>query len=485
MDSGDAARLALAAVGIVSVLSIAYLVRLNVLLKGTPIEGRKLLTPWTEELRRKAYRELENNPVDWTADLPPKLDRRYIVTGGNGLVGGYIVLQLLARGTSPEAIRILDIQATERSDMTIGPAAQVDFIKTDITSRESIDAAFSKPWSKSVAHLPLTVFHTAAVIVISERIKLFYRLPEAVNIHGTRNVLDAARKAGADIFSATSSGSIAIRPISAWDCWWRSEPTNFLQFIDESDFDKPLRAHEEYFGNYAASKAFAERMVCGENEPSFRTGCIRPANAVYGQFGDACFGRLLSQPVIPTWITHIIQNFVHGANVAEAHLRQEAVLAKKGDCPQAGRPFLVTDPNPPITFADLYGTITTLSVHPTKLQLVQPVVIFVLAHILEWYSQLPYRFPFLKGILPEMQGDLKTLRPGLFSVCTHVVSSDARARKPVAEGGLGYRGSYTTLQGMVTEVIEWNQEHSDKEKERRVYSTSMLLADKLEKVHGS
>jgi nucleoside-diphosphate-sugar epimerase len=217
-----------------------------------------------------------------------------------GLVGGYIVLQLLARGTSPESIRILDIRETERSDLAIGPAAQVEFIKTDITSPESLDAAFSKPWSKSVAHLPLTVFHTAAVIVISERIKLFYRLPEAVNIHGTRNVLDAARKAGADIFSSTSSGSIAIRPISVWDSWWRSQPRDYLQFIDESDFDKPMRAHEEYFGNYAVSKADAERMVCGENEESFRTGCIRPANAVYGQQGDACFGRLLSLPVIPT-----------------------------------------------------------------------------------------------------------------------------------------------------------------------------------------
>ncbi|CAH0027873.1 unnamed protein product [Clonostachys rhizophaga] len=485
MDSGDAARLALAACGILSVLAIAYLVRLNIMLKGTPAEARGIVTPWTEELRRKAYKELENNPVDWTADLPPKLDRRYIITGGNGLVGGYIVLQLLARGTSPESIRILDIRETERSDLSIGPAAQVEFIKTDITSPESLDAAFSKPWSKSVAHLPLTVFHTAAVIVVSERIKLFYRLPEAVNIHGTRNVLDAARKAGADIFSATSSGSIAIRPISVWDSWWRSQPRDYLQFIDESDFDKPMRAHEEYFGNYAVSKADAERMVCGENEESFRTGCIRPTNAVYGQQGDACFGRLLSLPVIQTWIPHVIQNFVHGANVAEGHLRQEAVLARKGDCPQAGRPFIVTDPNPPITFADLYGTITTLSVHPTKLQLIQPVIILVLSHILEWYSQLPYRLPFLKPILPEMKGDIKTLRPGLFSVCTHVIASDARARKPVAEGGLGYRGTFTTLQGMVTEVIEWNQEHSDKEKARRVYSTSILLADKLEKVHGS
>lgn len=84
MDSGDAARFALAACGILSVLSIAYLVRLNVMLKGTPAEARGIVTPWTEELRRKAYKELENNPVDWTADLPPKLDRRYIITGGNG-----------------------------------------------------------------------------------------------------------------------------------------------------------------------------------------------------------------------------------------------------------------------------------------------------------------------------------------------------------------------------------------------------------------
>jgi nucleoside-diphosphate-sugar epimerase len=178
----------------------------------------------------------------------------------------------------------------------------VDFVTTDITSPRSCEAAFSKPWHPSISHLPLTVFHTAAVIIPSDRSKHLYAFPEAVNIRGTRNVLAAARKAGASVFSSTSSASIAIRPVQPFVAPWAAEPGRFAQVLNEDDFYKPLRAHEDFFGNYPASKATAERIVCEANRQDFRTGCIRPGNGVYGNPTDNTVGGPLSRTFMPTWV---------------------------------------------------------------------------------------------------------------------------------------------------------------------------------------
>lgn len=184
--------------------------------------------------------------------------------------------------------------------MLTGQATKIQYIHTDIRSEAAVTAAFNKPWDPAVATLPLTVFHTAAVILASDRSKYTYQFPYAVNVTGTKNVLNAARAAGADIFSSTSSASISITPVNPWVWPWAKEPQNFWQTLDERDFDLPLRAQGGYFGNYPTSKADAERLVCAANCDEFRTGCIRPANGVYGNPTDNTVGGCLSRSVLPT-----------------------------------------------------------------------------------------------------------------------------------------------------------------------------------------
>ncbi len=186
-----------------------------------------------------------------------------------------MVLQLLERGQPPESIRIVDFRPPTRADLVTGAAARVDFVQTDISSAAATARAFNKPWPPSVAHLPLTVFHTAAVIVPSDRYKSVSGFCDAVNVGGTQNVVDAARQAGADVLVSTTSGSISIRPIElwvpAWMMWSRGRPRNFWQVLDEKDFSAPLREHEAFYANYPASKAAAERIVCGANSQALRT----------------------------------------------------------------------------------------------------------------------------------------------------------------------------------------------------------------------
>jgi nucleoside-diphosphate-sugar epimerase len=191
----------------------------------------------------------------------------------------------------------------------LGKTMAVPFFKTDISSSHSTEAAFSAPWPPSVAHLPLTVFHTAAVIVPSERSYLFYSFCEKVNVHGTRHVLESARRAGADVLISTTSGSIAIHPVQYWVSPWRllfggregSFPVGYWQMLDERDFFRPLRDMDEFFALYPASKAIAERAVCEANSEGLRTGSIRPANGVYGNPTDNTVGGPLGRGVSPEY----------------------------------------------------------------------------------------------------------------------------------------------------------------------------------------
>jgi len=222
------------------------------------------------------------------------------------MVGGDIVLQLLQRGQVPQSIRIVDFQGLSRLDM-VERAKGCDFVRADMASSASVEAAFSKPWPASEARKPLTVFHTAAMIHPGDRSERLYPRMRRVNVDGTVNVLKASQEAGADIFIATSSASISFRPLGPWIWPWQSTPANYLHIASERDFDAPIRPHRLFFSNYSKSKAEAERLVCGSNKPGFRTGAIRPCNAIYGQKTDPVVGLTLQMGKTATWMPHVIQ----------------------------------------------------------------------------------------------------------------------------------------------------------------------------------
>lgn len=275
-------------------LLLLYLRHVNNGMKQVPADAIKLSPHrFTEQEILDTYKKVTANPLDWTPHLPPKLDRRYVIVGGSGLVGGFIVLHLLARGQPPSSIRIIDFRPPYREDMVQGPAKHVNFVQADITNIGSIKAAFAQPWPKDVASLPLTVFHTAAAIRPGERAKIFLNRCAIVNVNGTANVIAAASAAGADVLVATSSASISIRPVNFWIPPWRSVPKGFVQIYRDPEKDVNLRPHGEYFSNYAWTKARAEDLVMKADDKELRTGCIRPACAVYGNKYDISFGSFM------------------------------------------------------------------------------------------------------------------------------------------------------------------------------------------------
>ena len=336
------------------------------------------------------------------------------------------------------------------------------WIKTDITDELAVTTAFEEPWAANVTNLALTVYDTAAIIRPQDRLKSFLQLSSKVNIDGTRNVLNAARAAGATTFIWTSSGSVALHRPTFWIAPWTTQPKRVVQVI--SDSTKLPESHYQFFSNYAVTKAEAERLVRAADNPAtnFRTGCIRPTNGVYGTGGQAnnvITGLYLRNGGSATWARPILQSFVHAENVSIAHLLYEQRLIQQSEpgsqLPNTGgQAFTVSDPNPAIAFDDLYTLLTTLSKTPLSFPEVQPLPLLVMAYFVEMYTFLQFRY---LSWLPRLSGDIGQLQPSLFSIINvHVFADDSRAKLAPEMGGLGYNPPLNTLEGLCRRLVDWN-----------------------------
>ncbi|KAJ5385196.1 hypothetical protein N7517_003107 [Penicillium concentricum] len=436
-----------------------YMWHVNSAMKVVPEEAQKLSPHrWTIEQIKAAYRKSLENPIDVTKSLPPKQSRRYVIVGGTGLVGAWIVSHLLARGEDPKAIRILDLNSPEQDLLNKG----VSWTKTNITDELAVTTAFEEPWDANISNLPLTVYHTAAIIRPQDRLKCFLPLSSKVNIDGTRNVLNAAKAAGATAFIWTSSGSIALHQPTFWIAPWETQPKRVVQVV--SDSTKLPESHDQFFSNYAVTKTDAERLVRAADDPvtNFRTGCIRPTNGVYGTGGqenNVITGLYLRKGGSPTWARPVLQSFVHAENVSLAHLLYEQRLIQQSEpgseLPNTGgQAFIVSDPNPAISFGDLYTLLTTLSKTRVSFSEVPPAPLLVMAYFVEMYAFLQYKY---LSWLPKLSGDIAQLQPSVFSIVNvHVFADDSRAKLAPEMGGLGYNPPLNTLDGLCRRLVDWN-----------------------------
>ena len=121
---------------------------------------------------------------------------RTLVTGGAGFIGSNLVDALLARGD--EVVVIDNLTTGRESNLDQATANGADLVKADI--REGAEIA------RIVAEAgPDAIFHLAAQIDVRKSVAD----PAAdarINVEGTANVLEAARRAGVQRFVNTSTG---------------------------------------------------------------------------------------------------------------------------------------------------------------------------------------------------------------------------------------------------------------------------------------
>jgi len=162
----------------------------------------------------------------------------------------------------------------------------------------------------------------------------------------------------------------------------------------------------------------------------------------------------------------MIHNFNYVENCSLGHLCYEARLieiSNGGQNPDiSGQAFTIADPEAPRTFGDVYTALEALN-DEVSFPSLSPTVMLIVAQILEFLYLARYFLGssssrLLRAIsytVPNVTGDIVNLQPSLFNLIQlHLIFDDSRARLPPAKGGLGYRGAFSTLEGLCKTVEE-------------------------------
>ncbi|HFB98837.1 MAG TPA: NAD-dependent epimerase/dehydratase family protein, partial [Bryobacterales bacterium] len=208
-----------------------------------------------------------------------------LVTGATGFVGWHVARKLLERG---ERVRLL-----------VRDPARV----RELDGAEAITGDLRDP-----ASLERAVAGCGAVYHVAADYRLWVRDPRemfASNVEGTRNVLDAARRAGVDCVVYTSTvGCIGIPPGGVGD-----EGTR----VSDQDMT----------GAYKLSKFRAERVALRFAEEGFPVVIVNPTAPV----GDHDFKPTPTGKIIVDYLRGAMPayldtglNLVDVADVAEGHL---------------------------------------------------------------------------------------------------------------------------------------------------------------------
>ena len=121
---------------------------------------------------------------------------RTLVTGGAGFIGSNLVDALVARGDQVTVID--DLSTGSRENLAGALEAGVELQVGDVRDREAVEQAFA-------AGEPELVFHLAAQMDVRRSIE-DPGFDASVNVVGTANLLDAARRHGVGRFVNTSTG---------------------------------------------------------------------------------------------------------------------------------------------------------------------------------------------------------------------------------------------------------------------------------------
>lgn len=382
---------------------------------------------------------------------------------------------LLVRGEDPQNIRILDIRAPTRTDLTHGPGKLVKFIQTDVTDEASVIASFTQPWpSVASRDVGITVFCTAANIRFYEKHPSLLHLSVKVNVTGLENVIKGSLACGATILITTSSGSIGVRSTRFLLAPWEPEPKFFTQVLRD-DTKESTRSYRTFFSNYGYTKMVGEVRVLaadkslGAGGKALRTGAIRPGNGVYGVGGDQLVEMYLKNPdTRVTWIPNTVQNFISVENCSLAHLCYEQRLVELGSGGKnpdiGGRSFIVTDAGPPIAYGDCYKVVETLTEGRIRFQVLSPSLMLLLAHVVQAYYLTTFFLSrssntFLRAVgasLPKISSLLVNLQPSVWNLTSvHLFFDSSNARAHPEAGGLGYEPLWTSLEGFCQLVLDY------------------------------
>ena len=263
-----------------------------------------------------------------------------LLTGGSGFLGTAIVREIL-QDSSPvqvKELRVFDLNPLKNTD-----DKRIKFIQGDVRDKEAILEA-----SKDAD----LVIHSAAIVDWGTKSEEEIM---AVNVQGTRNVIE----------SCISNGVKALVYTSSLDVLYDGNP---LVNVDEH-----TPYPEKHATSYCASKYLGEKSVLEANGKALRTCSLRPAD-IYGEGDPYHIGSLINMAKGGFYVR--LGNgkskcqHVYVRNVAYAHVLAGAALLQ-GNKNVPGQAYFMTDGPPTnfFTFFDKFVEGTGYRIRPKNLWL--------------------------------------------------------------------------------------------------------------------
>ena len=244
---------------------------------------------------------------------PSPLDSKHcLVTGGAGFLGRNLVAALREKGCP---VTVLDTAAQPK------PLEGVRWFQGDVRSYADVLAA-----SEGVD----TVFHTAAVIeALTHARRSVARRIEAINVGGTRNVIQAAQQSG--VRRLVHTGSIVA---------------SFCMNAAGGDESAPYSTSRDL---YTSTKIAGERAALDANGADGLLTCVIRPGGIYGPGERLTYGRLvralkMGVPLVVFGDGSARLDYVYIDNLIDAQLRAAERLVEGS--PVCGEAYFVSDESP-------------------------------------------------------------------------------------------------------------------------------------------
>jgi 3beta-hydroxy-Delta5-steroid dehydrogenase / steroid Delta-isomerase len=324
-----------------------------------------------------------------------------LVSGGSGFVGANLVTTLLDRGHR--------VRSFDRAPSPLPQHPKLEVLQGDITDQAVCTAA--------VDGID-TIIHTAAIIELmggSQVTEEYRNRSYSVNVGGTKNLVEAGRKAGVKRFVYTASNSVVMggQPISGGD--------------------ETLPYTNRFADLYTETKVVAEKYVLSENGVDGLLTCsIRPSG-IWGR-GDQTMFRKLFESVVAGHVKVLVggknakldnsyvHNLIHGFILAGEH------LVEGGTAP--GQAYFIND-GEPINMFEFARPVVTACGEPWPKIRVSGRLVRDAMLVWQW---LHFKFGLPKPMLEPLAVERLYL-DNYFSIAK-------------AQRDLGYRPLFTTEQAM-------------------------------------
>ncbi len=317
-----------------------------------------------------------------------------LVTGGAGHLGNVLVRELLARG---ERVRVLILPGEDTQSLD---GMEVERVEGNVLNKDSL------------LHAMLdvdVVFHLASLVSITED-KM--HLLEAVNVDGTRNVIEAARQQHVDRLIYTSSIHALERPPMGVTI---NEVLHFDPNNPAGPYDR-TKAKASLLVENAAKEGMDCRIVCP-------TGVVGPYDYRHSEMGE----------LILSWMQKRVNFMVEGSfdfvdvrDVAQGH-----ILAR--DHGKTGETYILGGECIELTL--LHKLVQMVTKRETPL--------------------ITFPLPIAKIIAPiaELYYKITKTKPRLTRYALETVFSNSNISSEKATKELGYQSR--TLMQSVADTVNW------------------------------